>query len=277
MLAVVLLLLVAQGASNQADARLAPLIQLLEIPTPHGDKIVGACAGDSHLAFLTRRGRLLTAGSNRFGQLGRSSAEAQPAEHMLLEAREVEVQEAGTPVPGSEHLRERLQRGREAESEPLLSFACGPLSTAVVARHRPYTFGDNSNFQLGRATTVGQMDRKPRPIELDLVGVSEYIGAAVTSSGQLYIWGAREEGDEHAGGEDGGGGSWHARRAQLELLRDEAVVQLVVGSAHVLVRTSAGRLLSAGDNDVGQLGRATGEDEPFDSLQQLHRPFHAIK
>ncbi len=124
------------------------------------------------------------------------------------------------------------------------------------------TFGSALHPQsLGRDPTISNSADPPCAIPslggipIGKVAVGGWIGAAVSEDRDLYIWGGRA-GEER-------------RMHALPKLSDDEPVRLVdinggvdilevgVGSGHIMVLTAEGEIWAAGDGECGQLG--TGE------------------
>lgn len=146
---------------------------------------------------------------------------------------------------------------------PLVALLASATSfTALTATREVLTFGSALHPQsLGRDPTVSSSADSPCAIPflggipIGKIAVGGWIGAAVSEDRDLYIWGGRA-GDER-------------RIKALPNLSDDETVRLVdidggvdildvgVGSAHVIALTAEGEVWAAGDGEWGQLG--TGE------------------
>lgn len=146
---------------------------------------------------------------------------------------------------------------------PLISLLASATSfTALTATHEVLTFGSPLHPQsLGRDPTATHPADSPCAIPflggvpIRKIAVGGWIGAAVSEDQDLYIWGGR------AGEEK--------RISALPKASDDETVRLVdinggvdivdvgVGSGHVIALTAEGEVWAAGDGECGQLG--TGE------------------
>ncbi|CAD6568438.1 MAG: hypothetical protein ASARMPREDX12_001411 [Alectoria sarmentosa] len=146
---------------------------------------------------------------------------------------------------------------------PLISLLASATSfTALTATHEVLTFGSPLHPQsLGRDPTVSNSADRPCAIPflggipIRKIAVGGWIGAAVSADQDLYIWGGRA-GEER-------------RINALPKLSDDETVRLVdinggvdivdvgVGSGHVMALTAEGEVWATGDGECGQLG--TGE------------------
>ncbi|KAF6237785.1 hypothetical protein HO173_003986 [Letharia columbiana] len=146
---------------------------------------------------------------------------------------------------------------------PLFSLLSSATSfTALTVTREVLTFGSALHPQsLGRDPTVSNPAGSPcvipflGGIPIGKIAVGGWIGAAVSEDRDLYIWGGRA-------GED-------RRMHALPKFSDDETVRLVdinggvdilqvgVGSGHVIALTAEGEVWAAGDGECGQLG--TGE------------------
>ena len=143
---------------------------------------------------------------------------------------------------------------------PLISLlASATTFTALTATREVLTFGSALHPQsLGRDPTVAHTADSPCAIPFlggilaSKIAVGGWIGAAVSDDRDLYIWGGRA-GEER-------------RMHALPKSSDDEVVRLVdidggvdivdvgVGSGHVMALTAAGEVWASGDGQYGQLG-----------------------
>lgn len=146
---------------------------------------------------------------------------------------------------------------------PLISLLASATSfTALTASKEVLTFGSALHPQsLGRDPTASHSANSPCAIPflggipIAKVAVGGWVGAALSEDRDLYIWGGRA-------GED-------RRMKALPRLSDDEAVRLVdinggvdilevgVGSGHVIALTAEGEVWAAGYGEFGQLG--TGE------------------
>ncbi|TKR93812.1 hypothetical protein L596_008198 [Steinernema carpocapsae] len=103
--------------------------------------IVQISAGDDHFGALTSSGYLYTWGRNEYGQCGNGSQLDRP--HLLRQ------QPHGGTHEGRPPLRADPQLVAELLGSHVTKVACGRLHTVAVASGRIYSFGLNSNGQLG--------------------------------------------------------------------------------------------------------------------------------
>jgi alpha-tubulin suppressor-like RCC1 family protein len=201
---------------------------------PPGAAPAAVAAGGAHTVVLLDDGRVYTFGLNDYGQLGHSPAAAASSSPQLV---------AGLPAD-------------------VVKVAASHFHTLALTRSGElWAFGRNKERQLGLGADAPAAVRAPSRVQLDdVVGVAA--GArhslAVTRSGALYSWGARELlglGAER----------WSLLAARFEhaprlvrALRGVRVCALAAGGAHSAVTDADGRLYVFGDNSFNQLGAHVG-------------------
>eukprot|EP00826_Nyctotherus_ovalis_P031579 TRINITY_DN2525_c0_g1_i7.p1 TRINITY_DN2525_c0_g1~~TRINITY_DN2525_c0_g1_i7.p1 ORF type:complete len:839 (-),score=257.71 TRINITY_DN2525_c0_g1_i7:25-2541(-) len=126
--------------------------------------ITRADCGTRHTAMVDDRGRLYVCGAGDAGQLGTGSRE-----------------------------KEALPREVAVAAEKVQDCACGIFHTLVLTRSgRVYSMGGNNVGQLGTGTKRSSAV-PTRVKELDSAGITKVAAgnhsAAVTSRGELYVWG----------------------------------------------------------------------------------------
>jgi alpha-tubulin suppressor-like RCC1 family protein len=157
-----------------------PTPVLVPIPASAGH-VVAAAAGSYFSLALTSTGQLFGFGYNGSGQLGNgTNAGANVANYTPL----------AITLPGATGPAIRIAAG---DSHALVLTSTGQL----------YSFGDNEYGELGTTTNVGTIDPNSTPALVTLPGLvgavtqiaaGDDYSAAVTSSGQLYTWGANSFG-----------------------------------------------------------------------------------
>ncbi|KAK7864133.1 hypothetical protein R5R35_007650 [Gryllus longicercus] len=209
-----------------------------------GRNIVRIACGSTYSAAVSACGELYTWGRGNYGRLGHGSSE----DHSVP-----------TVVAGLKGHR-------------VVDVACGSgdaQTLAVTDAGLVFSWGDGDYGKLGRGGSDGS--KQPKQVDklsgVDVVRV--YCGAqfslALTRNGSVYSWG---KGDAfrlgHASEE-------HVRFPKLvEGLQGRRVVQLAVGSVHVLALTDEGEVLGWGRNDYAQVGEGSSaavlEPQPLASL-----------
>lgn len=157
-----------------------PLPEPVALPGENGP-VTQTAAGYGHSLVVTSTGQLYSFGENDYGQLGRTT-------------------NSGTgnanPVPTLVSL--------PSGSAPVTEVAAGTyFSLAVTSDGQLYSFGENEFGELGRATNDFTATPNPTPTLVDLPGATgpvtevaagAYFSLAVTSTGQLFAFGANERG-----------------------------------------------------------------------------------
>lgn len=205
--------------------------------------VVQLAAGDGASLALTRDGHLYSFGENLYGELGRALGSGS---------------EAANPTPA------RVNLPGAGSGERIVQVAAGGAhSLALTSTGQLYAFGRNFYGQLGSTTSNGSDTANPTPAPLVLPGASgpvseiaagEDHSLAVTSTGQLYAFGANRFGQL---GNAAGSGTELANPTPLRVNLPGAVgpvVQIAAGFSHSLALTSTGQLYAFGSNDFGQLG-----------------------
>lgn len=217
-----------------------PLPEPVALPGENGP-VTQTAAGYGHSLVVTSTGQLYSFGENDYGQLGRTT-------------------NSGTgnanPVPTLVSL--------PSGSAPVTEVAAGTyFSLAVTSDGQLYSFGENEFGELGRATNDFTATPNPTPTLVDLPGATgpvtevaagAYFSLAVTSTGQLFAFGANERGQ--LGSSVNNGVSVPNPTPTLVDLPSGsgAVTRVAAGYGFSLVLTSSGQLYGFGENQYGQLG-----------------------
>jgi alpha-tubulin suppressor-like RCC1 family protein len=163
------------SATNNGTDDPNPAPMLVALPASTGP-VVQVAAGSEHSLAVTSTGQLYAFGLNSFGQLGRAdnigTDNPNPAAALVA-------------LPGA--------------TGPVVQVAAGSEhSLAVTSTGQLYAFGDNTEGQLGGATTSGATIPNPTPAVVSLPGATGPVvqvaaglvhSLAVTSTGQLYSFG----------------------------------------------------------------------------------------
>jgi alpha-tubulin suppressor-like RCC1 family protein len=131
------------------------------------------------------------------------------------------------------------------------------FTLALTTEGKVYAWGSNSHGQLGDGTTTNRLSPVEVPLLPDFKVVAISAGArhslALLADGRMIAWGANDKGQiGNSGGqsmyvlpERVGGINWSSL---------PAITAIAAGGQHNLALTAAGRVLSWGANDSGQLG-----------------------
>ena len=134
-----------------------------------------------------------------------------------------------------------------------------------------YTWGDGRHSHLGRVLTPAASST--RPLLVDHLGgipvktfsIGGWITAAVSVYNDLYMWGGRpgEHGRIKALPDAGRRQEDDAEVSLVDVDGGVDVVDVAVGSGHVIALTADGRLWAVGRNENGQLGVISSESTAF--------------
>jgi uncharacterized repeat protein (TIGR02543 family) len=141
-------------------------------------------------------------------------------------------------------------------------------SALLTAQGKVYVWGYNNDGQLGNGTTetiyfpiqitsTFSLSESDKIVQIEL-GFTH--GAALSESGQLFLWGANWD------SRLGDGTTIERNRAvnitgNFELGVDEVISKIILGSFHSAAITSEGRLFMWGNNQLGSVG--VGDDKLF--------------
>ncbi|XP_028427844.1 retinitis pigmentosa GTPase regulator b [Perca flavescens] len=188
-----------------------------------------AC-GDEHTALITENGKLFMFGSNNWGQLGL----------------------------GSKLTVNKPTCVKALKSEKVEFVACGRNHTLIsTAQGKVLASGGNSEGQLGLGDCeertvfhrIGFFDSRG-PIKMLAAGSNT--SAALTESGQLFMWGDNTEGQIGLGKES------HAASPQ-EVSVGQPISWVSCGYYHSALVTVDGALYTFGESDSGKLGLGTDQ------------------
>jgi alpha-tubulin suppressor-like RCC1 family protein len=185
--------------------------------------VVGVAAGALHSLFLKSDGAITAYGDNSAGALG--------------DGYNVGVK----VVP--------VQTGVWTDT---LHAALGSShSLSVRSDHTVWSWGSNSNGQLGDTTTVD----KAQPIPLSLTGMEKVSAGlahslALASDGTVWAWGLNTNGQL-------GDGSTTQRLAAVQISSFSGVTAISAGASHSVALKSDGTVWTWGLNSSGQLGDGT--------------------
>ena len=205
-----------------------------------GEIITKISLGLSHSSAITSEGRVFTWGRNYEGQLGDGT-----------------VMDRNTPT--------QINFSDLLEGETITEVALGNVhSTAITSEGRVFTWGTNSNGQLGNGTVVDEL----YPIEITSnfslntgetiteVDLGNNYSLAITSEGRIFAWGSNGVGQL-------GDGTTTDRYTPTEITdnfslnTEETITEFNLGESHSSAITSEGRIFTWGWNDYGRLGDGT--------------------
>ncbi|MEU1086707.1 Ig-like domain repeat protein [Streptomyces sp. NPDC005892] len=187
-------------------------------------------------------GQVLTWGRNTYGQLGNGTTAPSAQPGSLV------------PIPAS------LPQGTRVTA---VSGGYGH-SVALTSTGEVLAWGQNDAGQLGDGTftnsTVPVEVSLPAGTRVTAIDSGDDFVLALTSAGDVLAWGYNEWGQLG----NGTTGTDSNVPVEVDLPAGATVTEISAGAGHALALTSAGEVLSWGDNDLGQLGdgTTTSRDEP---------------
>jgi alpha-tubulin suppressor-like RCC1 family protein len=149
-----------------------------------------------------------------------------------------------------------------AAAGPATAIAAGAEHSLIIGSDRKlYVFGSNTYGQLGRGVNLNATTPNPTPTAVTLPGATgpvvraaggEDFSLAMTSTGQLFSFGANAFGELGTGINDAGASVPRPTPAPVRL--PATVKQIGAGEFAGFAITSDDRLYSWGENNFGQLG-----------------------
>ncbi len=182
--------------------------------------------GYYHTGFVTAKGKLYMWGDGGDGRLGN--------------------------VSGGNRKRPQFIKGLTC-----IQVSCGKYHTgAVTTEGKLYMWGDNEFGTLGDNTN----DKKNKPVfimeNIAQVSCGGHITGAVTEDGKLYMWGNNEV------GQIGDGTATDKNKPVLIKIKgNPRFIQVSCGEAFTGAVTAEGNLYMWGENDFGQLGDNSQDDQ----------------
>lgn len=200
------------------------------IETLHGERVVALAAGKFHSAAVTADGRLMTWGWGHGGRLGHPEAHIHCGESAVIAPRIVSVLE-----------RKVVTSIAVAKHHTLLCTSNGEC----------YSMGSNRYGQLG----VAGIDTQPLPKKIAnlrgrfiiSVAAANKHSAAVSSSGDVFTWGANTLGQLGYGTSDS---ITNVTPRLVEAMKGRTVLAVAAAKRHTLVLTTEGEVLTWGHRGV---------------------------
>lgn len=193
--------------------------RILDLKELKNEPLKKVSLGVAHSLLLTEKGKLYAWGRGKEAQLG-----------VAEEYMEVPIAVAAVNTLGQ-----------------IKDVAAGSLHNLVLdAQGRLFCYGDNSAYQCGLGDEDDTLINAPQRVaEVDdevvvMVGAKDMMSACITDQGRIYTWGNRlDKTPRYVGIMNG-------------------VKQMAVGSRHVLLLDTQGRVFVFGSGDDGQLGLKDG-------------------
>ena len=207
-----------------------------------GDKLVTVIAGFDHTVFYTESGKIYQVGDNGDGQLGTGDNE-----------------DSIVPI--------LLDLSPLADDEQILEIVAGKDITLLrTNQNRWYGIGDNTS-NLITATAIEEITVLTEIVLVGLLEDERFIQLALgnnhtlglTSLGHLYAWGLNVSGQ--IGLDETIQSSIIPQKVQLTLNSEEYVTNIYASGNTSFALTSDGRLFGWGNNENGELGLGTTNNQ----------------
>ncbi len=251
------------------------------VKVPRGIRVIAVSAGGAHSLAVTAAGRVLAWGDNEYGQLGDGTTKDR---HVPVRVKlpagtravavgasynySLALTAAGQVWAWGHNGSGQLGDGARADShvpvrvklpggtKPTAIAAGGFDGLVLTAAGRVLAWGDNGFGQLGNGTrhtsTIPVRVRFPAGTKVTAVGAGSLHNLALTSAGRVLAWGY------NAFGQLGNGSTTGSDTpARVHLPPRTKVVAVSAGGGFSLALTAAGRILTWGHNQFGQLGNGT--------------------
>ncbi|MBN2504664.1 MAG: InlB B-repeat-containing protein, partial [Bacilli bacterium] len=208
-----------------------------------GDEIISSLAlGAVHSAAVTSYGRVFTWGYNNYGQLGDGLTTSLASPTEITSNFGLAIDEYVTDIDVN-----------------------GNFSLAITSDNRIFTWGLNSEYQLGDGTNISKLLPNEITHMFDLAEGETFASASLgtifagvsTSLERVFTWG-------YNGYSQLGTGTTLSGHSPFEITgnfnmscEDEGVVEVSMGASHSTALTSSGQIHVWGKNFYGQLGIGT--------------------
>ena len=233
-----------------------PTPTLVTVPGSTGS-FAELAAGAMHSLVSTSTGQLYAFGFNRYGQLGNTT-------------------NSGNPSPNPTPTRVVLP----GATGTISGVAAGiDHSLALTTTGQLYAFGLNDYGELGISPNSGTSNPNPTPTRVTLPGATGPVtevaaglehSLALTSTGQLYAFGANQY------GQLGKTANNNANPSPTPVTLPGAtgtIAKIAAGGNHSLALTSTGQLYAFGFDYYGQLGNGiSGDGNPHPTPTQVTLP-----
>ena len=206
-----------------------------------GETIVNMSLGYYHSAAISSEGSIFTWGMNENGQLGDRTTDSKYIPIKITN-------------PNYKYLGDKFK-----------SIYLGLSHTAAITeKGQVYSWGDNSNGQLGNGTTIektmpsyiGNLPQTYMDETIQSISLGSLHSAAVTTNGRIFTWGSNANSQL-------GDGTITQRNNPIEITSrfnlsiGEKIESVSLGGYYSSAITSKGRIFTWGSNAYGQLGNGT--------------------
>lgn len=253
----------------------------VRVKLPPRTRVIAISAGGVHSLAVTAAGQVLAWGSNEYGQLGDGTTKDRhipvrvklPAGTRVIAVGasyncSMALTSAGQVWAWGHNGSGQLGDGTRTESHvpvrvklprgvTVTAIAVGGFDgLALTSAGHVLAWGDNGFGQLGNGTrhssSIPVRVRFPAGTKVTAVGVGSLHNLARTSTGQLLAWGS------NAFGQLGNGTTASSDiPVRVKLGAGAKVIAVSAGGGFSLALTQAGRVLTWGHNQFGQLGNGT--------------------
>ncbi len=253
----------------------------VKVKLPQGTTVIAISAGGVHSLAVTAAGQVLAWGDNEYGQLGDGTTmdRHSPVRVKLPAGTRViavgasyncsmALTAAGQVWAWGHNGSGQLGDGTRTESHVpvrvklpkgvrVTAIAVGGFDgLALTSAGHVLAWGDNGFGQLGngtrRSSSLPVRVRFPAGTEVTAVGVGSLHNLALTSAGHVLAWGS------NAFGQLGNGTRTNSDiPVRVRLPAGARVLAVSAGGGFSLALTRAGRVLTWGHNQFGQLGNGT--------------------
>jgi alpha-tubulin suppressor-like RCC1 family protein len=262
---------------------------------PVGTTVTAIAAGYSHSLALTSNGQVLAWGDNAYGQLGNGTTTTSTTPIVVSLPSGITVTAIAAGSSGSHSLALTStgqvlawginnvgQLGNGTNSTVGCRCITSPVqvllpsgttvtalasntdhSLALTSTGGVLAWGSNSSGQLGNSTLTTTYSNTPVPVGLPsgttitAIAAGNFHSLALTTSGQVFAWGANGSG-QLGNGTTTTSGCWCIiTPAAVSLPSGTSVTAVAGGNDYSLALTSTGQALAWGYNFNGQLGNGT--------------------
>ena len=209
-----------------------------------GESVRSTSGGAFHSIALTREGKVFVWGRDHCGQLGMADSSNCGRATKAVRLNKKEPTELHLPLAGK------------------MISACNDHTLVLLADGHVMSFGDNTNGQLGRASsdnvpsTIDQVHFKSEPVSFISTGWTHC--TALTQSGGLYTWGNGSHGQLGLGHSLGTKIPKRVTNFPTSVASEAVIVSVSCGDCFTVCVTSRDCVMAFGSSEYGKLGRGSG-------------------